>query len=761
MTNATTQAPDREGWHTVLPVPHDVPLPTFRHSHYQTDALVDKSVYLLDGELLGYMVRFRSSIGEPKALPYTWCKSDRDASLKWHWRQFDEPRPLFLAARELPGAGTTVVLVDDELTAGVLQTALNVDADGAYSVVTWPGGGKSWRKADWAWLQGRSVLLWPNSEAQHADINRAERAAMADDTGRAILQAEKPLLPLRRQPAYLVMRAVGEHLRAHHECKVAMLQIPEPGAVRSGWNASDAVLYDLWPSVRLFNFLGSAQPLLDAAEGGSTPTIAAAGDGGGAGAMKAAERRWRDCLLLTEKGLVKAVRENIVIALAGLPGDGIAGCDDAAGLVRYNEFTNNIEKSRPSPWGTPAGVWEEHDELMMGEWLVRAHYLPSMPRSALEEAVVMVARRNAYHPVRERMLALRGVWDGKRRLTDWLERVCLQAGSLGPNDAELRQYLARAGTWFVRAMVARVLPVERTGSRITRGPGTKFDYMLVLEGGQGAGKTTFSEVLGGDHFANTGLTLGDKDSYQNIQGVHVYEWAELDGLARADLTRVKSFISSSKDRFRASFDRRPKDYPRQVVFVGTTNERNYLSDPTGNRRFWPVACTRDLDIDWLQANLKQLLAEALHDLDAGARFWPLREEQRLLFDPQQTARVLQNPLESNIRRYLYDDDQKVPQFGVNGALLKCITLLDLLNAIGYTVDKQTPQLAKQVSAVMHSLGWELKRASKAKGGEDMARPYYYQRPKDALDTSVPQQAVSSSSNTRDDQSRRPDDAPPF
>ena len=123
-------------------------------------------------------------------------------------------------------------------------------------------------------------------------------------------------------------------------------------------------------------------------------------------------------------------------------------------------------------------------------------------------------------------------------------------------------------------------------------------------------------------------------------------------------------------------------------------------------------------------------------------------------------RVLQNPLESNIRRYLYDQDQKVSQFGVNGALLDKVTLVELLNAIGYTVDKQTPILAKQVAAVMHALDWELKRASKANGSQDQARPYYYHRPTDASDTRMPQ-ASSSSPSTQGDTTERTDDAPPF
>jgi putative DNA primase/helicase len=178
--------------------------------------------------------------------------------------------------------------------------------------------------------------------------------------------------------------------------------------------------------------------------------------------------------------------------------------------------------------------------------------------------------------------------------------------------------------------------------------------------------------------------LGDKDSYQNIQGVHVYEWGELDNMARAEVSKVKAFVSSPKDRFRASFDRRPRDYPRQVVFVGSVNEDHYLTDPTGNRRYWPVRCTRDVDVQWLTDNLDQMIAEALDLLDAGEKFWPSRDEQRELFDPQQLARVVPNSLEAAIREYLYDDNQRVPLGGENGTLVNTIGLKDLLQRVGYT-----------------------------------------------------------------------------
>jgi predicted P-loop ATPase len=425
--------------------------------------------------------------------------------------------------------------------------------------------------------------------------------------------------------------------------------------------------------------------------------------------------------LLGPNGAIRPVRENVIVALDGIPEAGIAGIGACAGLIRFNEFSNNVAKTRPTPWGTAAGDWEESDELRMGDWLVREHWLPSMARATLEEAVLVVAARHAWHPVRQRVERCRGRWDGTPRLATWLRRTCLEEDEYDDDDP-LQRYLALVGKWFLMAMVCRVLPVVKHGARTVRGPGTKFDTMLILEGPQGQGKSMLAATLGGEHFADTGLMIGDKDSYQNIQGVLVYEWGELENMSRSEVSKVKLFVSSSKDRFRASFDRRPRDYPRQVVFIGTTNEAHYLTDLTGNRRFWPVRVTRDPDVAWLRENMEQLFAEALVALDAGERFWPDRDEQRELFDPQQRARTIESPLEAEIRAYLYDPNQQVPYGKENGTLVNQIGLSELLTRLGYTIDKQTDAVAKRAGAVMHALGWQVKRTSSP------GRPRFYARP---------------------------------
>lgn len=753
----------RSLWRAVVPVPAHAPAADFRHWHYTQVAASWE--YRFEGQLYGHVVRFATSDGGKEILPHTWCVDESDArgTQRWHWKQWDAPRPLYVPAQRFTDE-RPVVLVEGEKCALAGHELLGAEFD----FVSWPGGANAWAKASWGWLgpaqgapagtRGRTVYLWPDCDAKREKPSRAEQAAGVDP-------ASKPLLAAHRQPGLRAMTSIGSLLAAEHGCTVLMCTIPKPGEVADGWDLADAIAGG-WAAGDVRAFIRAAQPFVppdDAAraraDGLSTPGLATAGDGeGGGDGGRGADERWRAALLKTDKGVIKAVRENIVLALDGWPERGIPGVPEAAGVVAFNEFTNNVEKTRPTPWGTDAGVWLEADELLMGEWLVREHWLPSMSRSTLEEAVLMVAQRHAFHPVRAQMLALRGRWDRTARLDTWLRRVLLEEDEYDERDA-LQRYLACAGKWFLMAMVCRVLPLAKEGPRTVRGPGTKFDYMLILESPQGWGKSTLAAVLGGDYFADTGLIIGDKDSYQNIQGVRAYEWGELENMTRQEVTKVKLFVSSPKDRFRASFDRRPRDYPRQVVFIGTTNERNYLTDVTGNRRFWPVQLTRPPDIEWLRQNLDQMFAEALHRLDAGERFWPSREEQAQLFDPQQRARAVESALEAEVRRVLYDPEQEVPHGRTNLALVQQIGLTELLSRLGYSLDKQTDVVVKKVGALMHSMGWKVRRLSSA------GRPRVYVRPPNDHDVVVREAPEAGASHSSTDpaaggeQERAADDCP--
>ena len=700
--------PRRSLWRAVVPVPAHAPAADFKHWHY-TDVQASWE-YRFEGELYGHVVRFAKSDGGKEVLPHTWCVDESDArgTQRWHWKQWEEPRPLYVPATVLSGTprDVPVVLVEGEKCALAGHQLMGHEFD----FVSWPGGSNAWAKARWGWLTGRTVYLWPDADAKRARLSPQERRDGVD-------AATKPLLPEAVQPGMKAMVSIGSLLVAEHGCTVLMCPVPAPDKVAlDGWDIADAIAAG-WTAEDVRAFVRGARPFVppdDAAramrgaqlaEERSTPSRA------GAGPEDEAALAWRGALLKTDKGSTKAVRENVVLAVDGLPSRGVSGIAELAGVIAWNEFTNDVVKQRATPWGTAAGVWDEVDDLLLGEWLVREHWLPSMARATLEEAVRMVACRHRFHPVREYLQGL--AWDGVPRLRTWLRVACLEPDEWDDADA-LQQYLARAGTYYLMGMVQRVLQ-----------PGCKFDYMLVLESPQqGRGKSSLFRVLGGEYFADTGVVLGDKDSYQQLQGRWMYEMGELDAMGKAEITKVKLYIASQSDYFRASFDRRARDYPRQVVFGGTTNDDQYLIDSSGNRRFWPVRVTRQVDLDWLRENRDQLFAEAAARLAAGKRWYPLPEEEKRLFVPHQEARRAVGAIEAAITAYLYDETQKVGLSGENGSMVNEISANDLLQRIGFTLDKQTDLVHKRATAALRRLGWEHRKSSKP------GRPWVYRRPRD-------------------------------
>ncbi|MES2959786.1 MAG: VapE domain-containing protein [Pseudomonadota bacterium] len=732
----------RSRWRALVPVPQHAPAPQFRFGfkdkkrdvYVELDAVTTWE-YRFEDQLFGYVARFERVASDgalvKDTVPLTWCENITDdrGMQRWHWKSWEAPRPLYVPATLLSGdpANVPVVLVEGEKCALAGHQLLGHEFD----FVSWPGGCKAWAMARWGWLIGRTVYLWPDCDAQPERLTRAEREAGVDPKS-------KPLQPEHKQPGMAAMVHIGALLAAEFGCTVFLCAIPEPGSVPDGWDIADAIAQG-WDAARVRAFVRGARefvpPTAEARSRASaelsTPSSA------GAGTDEAASLAWRSRLLESEKGGVKACRENVVLALDGveLP-DGrgrVAGIAEVAGVVAYNEFTNDVMKLKPAPWGSPAGVWDEVDELLMGEWLVREHWLPSMPRGTLEEAVRMVAYRHRYHPVREYLSGLQ--WDGTKRLATWLRRAVLEEDEWD-DAAPLQRYLARAGTWFLQGMCARALQ-----------PGVKFDYMLILEGAQGLRKSTLLATLAGDFFADTGLVLGEKDSYQQLQGRWLYEFPELDAFSKADVTKIKAFIASVSDYFRASFDKRARDYPRQLVFGGSTNEDHYLTDPTGNRRFWPVRVTRTIDIDWVAANRDQLFAEAVQRVQRGARMFPTPEEERELFRPQQQLRAVENAIESAIGTWLHDDD--------NGVLVSEISLVKLLSKIGIGIEKLGPGRfhEKQAAAALRRLGWTEGRSS------EEGRPRVYRRPR--AQDQAPNGAASSSTAPRQGPMDEDSDGCPF
>jgi putative DNA primase/helicase len=307
---------------------------------------------------------------------------------------------------------------------------------------------------------------------------------------------------------------------------------------------------------------------------------------------------------LTDKWEVKGIRENVYYALR----EDAVLCD----LVRYNDFSQRIDKARPAPWGGEPGPWLPMDDLRLANYLGASHGLLVGNPITIEQAVMMAAQDSRYNPVRDDMEAVE--WDGIPRVRHWMVD-CL--------GAEESDYVAAASQYFLISLVARVFE-----------PGCQMDYMLVLQGGQGEGKSSVLQVLGGGYYAGGSFRIGDKDSLQALQGRLIFNFNELDALSRVENSAIKGFITERTDHFRPPYAKSFQGFPRNCVLTGDTNQGEFLRDATGDRRFWVVhvsAINLDRMVEWRA----QLMAEAVHLYKAGARRFPDREEEKRLFFPEQ------------------------------------------------------------------------------------------------------------------------------
>jgi predicted P-loop ATPase len=305
-----------------------------------------------------------------------------------------------------------------------------------------------------------------------------------------------------------------------------------------------------------------------------------------------------------DKGRPRGIRENVYWALT----------HDVrlAGLVGHNEFSELHELRRAAPWGSPPGEWRAIDDLRLAEYLAHTHGLVVGSPETVQQAVDMASRDHPFNPPRDWMRAAK--WDGIERLNQWL------IDFVGCHDTP---YTRAVGRLFLLGLVARVMR-----------PGCKMDYSLILQGPQGTGKSTVFRTLAEPWFSDTPIKIGDKDSLMTVQGLLLYEFSELDSLARSEETAIKAFITSVEDRFRPPYGTRMTTVPRRVVLCGTTNTEEFLRDATGGRRFWPVKVGQ-IDITGLRAMRDQLIAEAVARFDRGERWYPTPEEEAQWFRPAQ------------------------------------------------------------------------------------------------------------------------------
>jgi len=350
-------------------------------------------------------------------------------------------------------------------------------------------------------------------------------------------------------------------------------------------------------------------------------------------------------------GEVKGLFVNVVKVLETDP--------DFDGRLRWNTLIG-------APEWRPGAAWEEINDFHEGEiaaTIERRYDFAAKPH--VHSALNTVAHRDTHNPVADYLHAL--AWDGQPRVETWLRDYC------GADEAD--PLLSAKGTCFLLSAVARALQ-----------PGCKVDTVLVLMGAQGIYKSTLLRILcGAPWFSDTPLPLGrDPDSFQALAGVWIKEMAEGASISKHRAAKIKAFLSSACDSFRASYGKRYQKVPRQTVFCLTTNEPEPLNDPTGARRFHVVPLSH-VHREKLARDRDQIWAEAVSmygDGSAGpnggttptSRQWWLTAEQEEALARENVRWTAGDVWEDAIGRWT--SHQQAP-FSIAELLTKCDLQLDL------------------------------------------------------------------------------------
>lgn len=267
----------------------------------------------------------------------------------------------------------------------------------------------------------------------------------------------------------------------------------------------------------------------------------------------------------TDKGNVAQSIHNCVMALTEDP--------YFKNKLMLNELTQSIFLMGEYPWERPTDTneWTNADDKQLYQYLEEYGLVK---KENIDVALSNVSNSNSFNPVIDKLKSCFEKYQ-KSDKEDYIRK--LLPGFLGADDTD---YTYEVMKLVLLGAVTRI-----------HHPGCKFDYVMILFGDQGIGKSTFIRFLGmNDEWVNDNFNSVDpKVGAENLRGIWIAEMAELLATKKAkEIEQVKSFITSVKDTYRSAYEKRAESHPRRSIFIGTTNDSHFLTDPTGNRRYLPI-----------------------------------------------------------------------------------------------------------------------------------------------------------------------------
>ena len=408
--------------------------------------------------------------------------------------------------------------------------------------------------------------------------------------------------------------------------------------------------------------------------------------------------KWMGDLDLDRKGAIKSTASNIIAILENDP--------KLKGHVWQNLFNGFIYVTGGLPWNGEATQWGNTDDANLRIYLEQHYGVTG--KDKIKDAMVAVVTRHRVHPIRDYLNHLK--WDGVPRLDH------LIIDYVGAEDNELNRVMTRK---HFTAAVARVMD-----------PGCKYDYCLIIAGAEGIGKSTLFNVMGGDWFSDSLVTMEGTKGMEQARNGWVIELPELGSIKRSDVEQVKAYISRQIDSYRPAYGSVNEAHPRQCIFCGTTNETYFLKGETGNRRFWVIKVNPDLRKNGnprqaIETDRDQLWAEAVQRYREGEKLY-LNEELEAEARRRQTEfnDNADDPLKGAIQAFL---DMKLPpdwntwDLNRRRAYIKNPDPLDeigtetrtkvcaaefLCEVMGRSIgDKDYKYEARRVNKVLDEIGW--------------------------------------------------------
>ncbi len=345
--------------------------------------------------------------------------------------------------------------------------------------------------------------------------------------------------------------------------------------------------------------------------------------------------------------------------------------------LRYNTFTRNIEYG-DSELDTIGRIksdkrWRDEDDSDLSNWLLAEYKMTVKTLNHCTQAAYDIAVKNSYHPITTWINGLQ--WDEIERLPSFFEDYCGTARS---------EYLAYCGLSLFLSLVARADK-----------PGCQVDTMVVLQGRESLRKTTLCRVIGGPWYKGITLSFDSKDIYTSLRTAWVGELVELGSLVSSTMERFKALCTQTDDYYRPAYGRNEVHQLRNTVFIGTTNDSHFISDPFGGRRFLPVS-VGEIQLEQVEAVLPQLFAEAYVRYKRGETWW---KQSQIVTDEAQEMREAArevDPWEETIREYLIAH----PGEPISRPMLLGDTCLKI------PIERWSTLASRRISRIMQRLGYK-------------------------------------------------------